>query len=89
VTERIYAGHRQMFERMPAPIGFADYCAALRLWLDSAPQPDASLRAVADVLERHGALSVTELERLVVDAVDVHAALGAGVLLNLHQLCDQ
>jgi hypothetical protein len=73
----------------PAPIGFADYCAAVRLWLDSAAEPDAALRAAADVLDRPAPLSPAELQRLITDAADAHAVLGAGVLLDLLHLCDQ
>jgi hypothetical protein len=79
-----------MFERAPrAEIDFADYCAAVRAWLASAPEPDAALVAVADLLDAHVGLSETEVTRFLRDADDVHTMVGAGVLLDLREVCHE
>jgi hypothetical protein len=63
---------------------FQTFCASLREWLRTAPRLDASLAAAADLLDRR-AWFECELRHLVANATDIHAALGASVLLDLWQ----
>jgi hypothetical protein len=63
---------------------FQTFCASLREWLRTAPQLDAALTATVDLLDRKTWFEC-ELRHLVANATDIHAALGASVLLGLWQ----
>jgi hypothetical protein len=61
---------------------FQTFCDSVREWLRDAPQLDASLVATADLLDRR-AWFECEVAHLIANATDIHAALGASVLLGL------
>jgi hypothetical protein len=61
---------------------FQAFCASVREWLGAAPCLDASLAATADLLARRRWFEC-EVVHLVANATDIHAALGASVLLGL------
>jgi hypothetical protein len=77
-----------MCENRRPTIAFAEYRAAVQEWLASAPEPDVALVAAADLLDGCADLCEGEAQRIVLDASDVHATLGAGVLLALRHICD-
>jgi hypothetical protein len=61
---------------------FLMFCDSVREWLRAAPRMDASLAAVADLLDRRVWFEC-EVAELVANATDIHAALGASVLQGL------
>jgi hypothetical protein len=61
---------------------FQTFCDSVREWLRAAPRLDASLAATADLLDGR-AWFECEVAQLVANATDIHAALGASVLLGL------
>jgi hypothetical protein len=61
---------------------FQTFCDSVREWLRAAPRLDVSLAAAADLLDRRDWFEC-EVNRLVANATDIHAALGASVLLGL------
>jgi hypothetical protein len=63
---------------------FQTFCDSVREWLRAAPQLDASLTATVDLLDRKTWFEC-EVRHLVASATDIHAALGASVLLGLWQ----
>ena len=65
-------------------IDFATFCFATRAWLGAAPNPDATLVAAADLLER--GLDPGRLDGLCADADDIHTLLGAHALDALRHL---
>jgi len=63
---------------------FQTFCGSVRQWLRSAPHMDAALTATVDLLDRKTWFQC-EVRHLVANATDIHAALGASVLLGLWQ----
>jgi hypothetical protein len=67
---------------------FTAFCVALRRWLTGSPLLDPPLSAAADMLDRRSATSEPtwfecEVAHVAWNAEDMHAALGAGVVLSL------
>jgi hypothetical protein len=75
-----------MCENRGHTIGFAEYRAAVRVWVASAPAPDVALVAAADLLDDGPDIAEAEAQRLVLDASDAHAVLGASILLVLRSI---
>ncbi|MDQ6672334.1 MAG: hypothetical protein M3069_16580 [Chloroflexota bacterium] len=64
------------------PVEFPVFCEAVRTWVRDGVCLDPALAALANLVEGP-ALAEEELARLVSDATDTHAALGADALLGL------
>lgn len=67
---------------------FTTFCVALRKWLGDSPFLDPPLAAAVDLLDRRTASSgltwfECEVTHLAWNAEDIHAALGACVVLSL------
>jgi hypothetical protein len=75
-----------MCENLGHTMAFAEYRAAVQVWLASAPAPDVALVAAADLLDGRPDIPEAETQRLVLDASDAHAVLGASVLLALRDI---
>jgi hypothetical protein len=73
----------------PATLGlipaaeFEMFRAAVRAWLATSPPPDPPLAAAADVLAT--VHTEHQVQYVVLDATDAHAALGARAVLDLWQ----
>jgi hypothetical protein len=70
------------------PAEFSAFCRAVHNWLSTASLLDPPLAAAADLLERRAATEglgwfECEVAHIAWNAEDLHAALGAGVLLSL------
>ena len=62
---------------------FAAFCGRLGQWLRDAPLLDPPLAAAAELLDTRSAAFECEYLHLARNAEDMHAALGAGVVLSL------
>jgi hypothetical protein len=70
--------------RSTTDLDFSAFCSALRQWLADSPLLDPPLAAAADLLDRRLAgWFECEIAHMAWNAEDMHAALGANVVLSL------
>jgi len=81
-------GMCQYHDESPANFDFAAFCGALRRWLNDSPELDPPLAAAIELLDRRPAADrcswfECEVTHIALHPEDMHAALGAGVVLSL------
>jgi hypothetical protein len=72
----------QSHHESPIAFDFSAFCGSLRRWLHNSPELDPPLAAAVELLDRR-AWFRCELTQLALNPEDMHAALGAGVVLSL------